>query len=510
MRFLFRAWMTCNRHAILAVAAWFVLACPPLAAQALAATVRAEAVEGRPAVRWPSFRVDDRAFAAGEARFARDGIWFAGVDLGNNQPLVLPRLGHRGWLPLARVRIADGRVAEVRALNLVLPASRLGRSQAILKKGTPLKVLVLGSSLLNASSGRTWPALTLSLAVRSPYRLPGTTYPRYAALQSASNVFQLAQLSPLAGLSGDGRLTAAPSQPSVIDDADLVIIGVLANGGPNWERAVLPIFTALRDAGVNVLVVTDNATIRTAAVPAADVLYDRGPRLIALAERFGFEVADTAAHVAAAQAAFPGSIYRDHIHMTEAGDAAIVPPAPSGQEVWARAVSSVFGLPAAGALSAAASSDPNGADNAPSAPDEVEHMLVPATAVAKAAASGVLAGHPWPKAIVVSPQRASSRALKVLRLGEGGGFTLRVPCLSSLHLVSYADAGTAAASVDLVGRDGALRRTALPGPRPFPNLWLQQLALPVPPSASADGIEIKVHGALALDSLLVGRAVNCR
>lgn len=125
-------------------------------------------------------------------------------------------------------------------------------------------------------------------------------------------------------------------------DADLVIVGGLANGGTDRDLLHEPLFYALRAAGCEVLLVTDNPQSPVVGTdPSTWGLYPDVTQLLASADAYGVAIADTSAYMT--EAFLRGlPVYSDTIHQstgTPAGASAQF--AATGHECWAEALAGV-------------------------------------------------------------------------------------------------------------------------------------------------------------------------
>ena len=141
-----------------------------------------------------------------------------------------------------------------------------------------------------------------------------------------------------------GSFQAPSGSPvSAVLDADLVIVGGLANGGTDRDLFHEPLFYALRSAGCEVLLVTDNPQspdINTA--PETWGLYPDVTALLASADAYGVAVADTSAYMT--EAFLRGlPVYSDTIHQSTGVPAgASAQSVATGHECWAEALSGVL------------------------------------------------------------------------------------------------------------------------------------------------------------------------
>lgn len=319
------------------------------------------------------FRAGVFSSLGGTLALLPSGTWFVGVDLFTGAVIALPRLGHRGWVPVARVVTGTTSVTSISQITPELPASRIPRTLKKIMDGQAISVLVMGSSLTQSGgSGQDWPSMLFAAgASLTAYRVPGTITVQYCGVGGAPNQYQLAQTG-LGGFNGSMTYDDAGSpvqatnpnflpsdRSNLFDGVDLVVLGCLANGGDYRLDCIEPTVRNLRKMGVEVILVSDDAQIGTpyaqtyAALTAAG-LYVDGPVVKRIADLYGCEFADTAAYVVDATLRYPtnGAIYglNDSIHMSNALPAGRTATPSCGHEMWARAVRSVIpidGQPAA-------------------------------------------------------------------------------------------------------------------------------------------------------------------
>jgi hypothetical protein len=322
----------------------------------------------------PAFRVGEFAFPGGSITLPASGTWFVGVDLFSGELRTLPRLGHRGWVPVAAC-LAPASTATVLPIAPVLPDCRLPRTVKKVLAGQGINVLVMGSSLAEGGGTTDWSGMLFSSSSSvAKYKVPGTITFNNIALGGTPNQYQLAQVglgSQYAALdyadSGFPMTIAGKTPPngrsSIFTGVDLVVITTLANGGDYRLECIEPIIRQLRKMGIEVVLTTDNpqgaaqvggtgpyiwAGGYSAVTSAA--LYTDGPELLRIADAYKCELADTAAYVAEAVLRYPtANIYRDSIHMYNSAPAGRTGQPGGGYEVYARAIRSVINVDAAAA-----------------------------------------------------------------------------------------------------------------------------------------------------------------
>ena len=306
------------------------------------------------------FTVSGFSFAGGTITLLPNGTWYIGVEMWSGAIRILPRLGHRGWIPVAVVTTGASSVLTLSNISPVIPTTRIPRTQAKIDAGTAIKVVVMGSSLLASSGAATdWPGMVFGSGNELMYRLPTTVNVTYAAMNGTPNQYQLAQLGIAGSHTGNGNSNSG--YPSTVTNAlpmnsrsnmfvgvDLVVIGVLANGSDYYLQTVEAIARKLRQQGLEVIFVTDNPMTPNTSyslMATTSGIYGNGNTIFAAADVYGCEIADTAAYVFEAYIRANGTgIYATSDPLNQAtGLPAGVNTTPScGQEVWARAVRSIF------------------------------------------------------------------------------------------------------------------------------------------------------------------------
>jgi hypothetical protein len=320
------------------------------------------------------FGIDNFVFDGGSVQLIPGITQYVGVNVSTKRLHCLPRLGDMGFIPVAKVTTSQTAVTSITAITPKLPDVPLSRFINKLKNGQNTNVYVLGSSLLeglthlhmvadaggaysiangttiglySGAVGGSQAQYALSL-IGEPYVLAGAGFyglPSGSAIQAHQEVGHRMSVLSEVGASLRNKNLAS---------ADLVIVGMLANGGTDRDLYHETILRELRKAGVDVLVVTDNGQGYSAAhavdAPLSYGLYTDGPRLMRLAKSNGCAVADTAAYVAEAlmrelSGQFPaGNVYRDTIHMNFT--APVQGPSAQyetqGYAVWAEAMAGVM------------------------------------------------------------------------------------------------------------------------------------------------------------------------
>lgn len=303
----------------------------------------------------------------GQITLVANGTWYVGPDLFSGEIIALPRLGHRGWVPVAKVVTNATDIVSINQISPELPKCRIPRFMEKLRRGNPTNVLVLGSSLAEGTSTTYWSGMLFSSSSsEANYKIPGTITFNNFALGGTPNQYQLAQTGFASAYeairyaeSGFPRTIGAKTPPngrsSMFNGVDLVVLTTLANGGDYRLDMLEPIVRNLRKMGLEVLLTTDNpqgasviapeTTYRYATYSAAVAsgLYVDGPELFKIADLYNVEIADTAGYVVEATLRYPSvPIFRDSIHMFAAAPAGRTGQPGGGYEVYARAIRSVM------------------------------------------------------------------------------------------------------------------------------------------------------------------------
>lgn len=307
----------------------------------------------------PPIRIGSFEFSGGSISVLPSGTWYVGIELSSKLIRCLPRLGHTGWIPIARVVTNETTITALDKIQPVMPKCRIPRAMEKLRRGESIKVTTLGSSLVEGSTNTKWSGMVFGGTVGSvsKYLLPGVPVLKNIGLGGAPNMYSMAQLGFSSQYNGTigfdnaiypatlTRHLAPYGRSSELHQYEIVVVALLANGGDYRLESLEPILRILKKMRKEVIVLTDNAqgpsTDFNVAMSAA--LFTDGPQLMRLADQYGFEIADTAAYVMEAHIRNNGvGIYSDTIHM-----ASLAPNGPDqtpscGHELWARAIRSLF------------------------------------------------------------------------------------------------------------------------------------------------------------------------
>lgn len=304
------------------------------------------------------FSVGGFSFSGGSITCPADGAWYVGVDIFSKALITLPRLGHRGWIPVAKVEQASSIIVSISQIVPAMPASRLPRVTKKILDGKAINVLVMGSSLAEGGATTDWSGMLFNAAsMTSKYKVPGSITFNNVALGGMPNQFQLAQLGVASNFlafdyqdSGYAGLINHKMPPNgrstLFTGVDLVVITLLANGGDYRLQCIEPIIRKLRQLGIEVVLTTDNPQgypFASYSTMASAALHVDGPEVARIADLYNVEFADTSAYVVDATLRYPGvSIFRDSIHMYSAEPAGRTGQPSGGYEIYARAIRSVI------------------------------------------------------------------------------------------------------------------------------------------------------------------------
>ena len=308
------------------------------------------------------FEVEGVQFEGGEINLLPNGKWYVGVDLFSGEMIALPRLGHRGWVPILKATTGTRTIDKLECVTPKLPTCRIPRFVEKVLAGEDVNVLVMGSSLAEGSSTSQWAGMLFSESSSvEKYKIPTPVNLKNTAVGGAPNAYQLAQTGIAikhtgSSLTDDGfieqPIMGAPpfGRSELFTDVDLVVLTCLANGGDYRLQNIEPICRNLRKMGLEVILTTDNPQ----GHPFTDFndivdssLYVDHQYVLDAADRYGFEYADTAAYVVEATlrylSKYPAlQIYRDSIHMFAAEPNGRTGAPAGGYEVWARAIRSTI------------------------------------------------------------------------------------------------------------------------------------------------------------------------
>jgi len=284
------------------------------------------------------FQTGQFSFSGGDLEVVANGTWFVGVDLYRKTLISLPRIGHRGWVPVVKVVAGASEISEVQQIIPDLPSSRIPRSIKKIRDGQPLNVVVMGSSLAEGTDVGRWSGMLFNNSSSlAAYKVPNIGTFANVALGGSPNQFILSQLG-----------YAWPNgQSSLIDNIDLVVLTCLANGGEYRLQIIESVVRRLKKRGVEVILLTDNPQnpTTTYAGMLSSGLYPDGNEVMRIANTYGIELADTAAYVFEQPLRNGSGIYSDSIHMKGGGASGPSVDRPlGGHEVYARAVRSIIPL----------------------------------------------------------------------------------------------------------------------------------------------------------------------
>ena len=301
--------------------------------------------------------IDGFTGAAGDITLPPSGTWFVGFDLFTKEIISLPRLGHSGWIPLAKCATDATSVVSVEKTTPLMPECRLPKTLAKIASGEVLSVVIIGSSLAEENGDDSWPGMVFSdTSGAIDYRLGANITRVNAALGGAPSMYGLAQTGFFGSHTAtDYTVSGHPSgittktqmngESALWDGVDLVVMTSLANGGERRLDCIEPTIRNLRKMGIEVLLTSDNPgdfpyTIDEGTTSQKHV---DGYHLIDLVDRYGLQFADTSSYVIDAALRYPDvDIYTDTVHMQTGLPSGRVGEPSCGHEVWARAIRSTI------------------------------------------------------------------------------------------------------------------------------------------------------------------------
>lgn len=435
------------------------------------------------------FAVGAFEFTGGTITATPSGTWYVGVEISSKQLRTLPRLGHRGWVPVGKVVTDASGVTSVQQITPAMPACRIPRTMTKVLAGLPIKAVVMGSSLTQSSGAATdWPGMVFGAGTADKYKVPTTVTCAYTGVGGSPNQYQLAQLgfgsshSAIQYGEAGWPLALGPKAPpngrsALLTGVDVVVLGCLANGGDYRLEMIEPLVRKLREQGVEVILATDNAQGPSTdyATMSAASLYVDGPEIFRVADLYGVEVADTAAYVFDAHLRAGGvGIYNDSIHMAggvPSGAAAVVPA--NGHEAWARAVRSVFSVVDGRAMEVrhlppirVVTDLKTPADTFITLPKDCREFS------SGQATKGALAAHPWGVSSFArrfSPATGAAEDLLVLEAGKKE--SCAAVCAVGFSLIHYREPADGAVTFDVIVNSTTVKTITIPAV-PFGNEWL--------------------------------------
>jgi len=268
-------------------------------------------------VNYPALTIDLPPYSG-----TTDNVWFIGIDLFRQVLVALPRNIHTGWLVLGIVTVTANGNPTVKNLNSSIPPAKLLRVLRKIKQNEPVNVVVMGSSLTIYPD---WSqALFGASATSALYLVPGVnTYNSWgqvgtpngeqAAFCGSAQRAHFINQPAIGGIAANSfvsdlitNLLPTNGRAAYLRNTDLVVLGCLANYGTDRLDIADAECSILAEMGIDVILTTD-----TPSVPSGSALnwslgqgtytdlqnanlYPDGDYLRELAERYNFELADTA------------------------------------------------------------------------------------------------------------------------------------------------------------------------------------------------------------------------
>lgn len=259
------------------------------------------------------------------------------LSLHNLSLQVLPRSLHTGAVRIATVTTMGGQITDVKQPSLFsLPKSRIEKTKKKLRRDyQQVRIALLGDSLTEgAGSGTYWMDLVFNSGqVAQGYNIDGLghcTVDNFAigsqtshyglavlgkAVQSNKGKYNSTQVTyqQYTGTKFNTTPITLKDSPVASGKYDLAFVGFGANGGTDNLTYVETIVKTLRDAGTEVIILTQNPSSTD-----NDYLKQQGEDYAKLADAYGCELCDTWAFVRAAKVAGQ-TTHADAVHMAQAG-----------------------------------------------------------------------------------------------------------------------------------------------------------------------------------------------
>lgn len=295
-----------------------------------------------------SFEIQDFSYAGGSITLVDDLEQYVVLSPHTQTLHTLDRLLDNTLIPLMKVTTASGVATLDSVYKVELPSCYFPKTAQKLALGQDVEIQAIGSSLIRgAGSTPRWAQMVFESAyVADGFNPPALAQMTFtnSALGGTDAVYSAALIGHTTfATDGDGSgdrtycvdsfsaqravsgsasyLTNQKMSASSIYSADLVIVGLLPNGGYDQLNYFEGVVRRLRQSGVEVMIVTDNE------YAAQSLIYDKGPTLAKWAKMYGCALVDTAAFVKEVVLR-GGNPYFDGIHMND-----------SGHDAWATAVS---------------------------------------------------------------------------------------------------------------------------------------------------------------------------
>ncbi len=272
-------------------------------------------------IRLSAFSFAGVDFPATSIEALPDRVQYLVMNLKSRRLHTLARIMGEASLVLARVETDTEGVVDVIPCPLSRPRTRIPEAAKKIRSGQAVRVNAYGTSLVENGAGTDgWLRLLFDTGEEDTgLRVAGDVRLVCHAVGGTNAHYTVALL---------GRTRAEAKEASSRRHAcDLVIVGLLPNGGDNRLELFESVVRKFRGQGLEVVLLTDNAH---RGEGRGDTLWADGEFVGAMAERYGCALADTAAYMEEAEQR-GGAVYADTIHQS-----------PLGHRAWAEAVSAVI------------------------------------------------------------------------------------------------------------------------------------------------------------------------
>jgi hypothetical protein len=269
------------------------------------------------------FQVEGVTFSGGQIEAVPDKKLHLVLNLHTHElHLLLRSIGDESLL-LAVVKTGKDGVISIEPVEPSLPVTYIPKAIEALRDGSPLRVHLFGTSLVEmARSPNGWQQILFAskylqdprsmLQSNAPDAVTCTNY----AVGGSNSRYTIA-------LMGEGVLEGQSLKTEAYD-CDLAIVALIPNGGKDRLPIYEGVVRQLRARGLEVLLLTDNSM---AKVANASGLWGDGHFVHKLADAYGCSIADTAAYMLEAETNGI-KVYADSIHSSK-----------DGHEAWATAAS---------------------------------------------------------------------------------------------------------------------------------------------------------------------------
>lgn len=298
---------------------------------------------------------------------------YAGVSLLDGTLMFLPRLGHSGWVPIAKCTAMAQSHYTLTPIPPALPITSIGNVRAKLYSGTALTQVFIGSSLLANGQGTGNLSAWLQSSTKYGLNVWGSTIttetaahggmgPRYhagilmgrtaeLALGGSSTLYNNTAVllrgdhSQRSGRANAGRYSTAHQKAKM----GLLWLEVSANGGSDYTLFQEGCLRFAANNDIPTVLVIGNAMGETVDLQAVNALWTDAPALIARATALNIPIADAGAFMMAGMLSMShdssgiATYYSDTGTHPSVGtvSAAYAWPPSSGYDGYAHALASV-------------------------------------------------------------------------------------------------------------------------------------------------------------------------